>query len=127
MSVLKTLIWATMAVSIVAPGVRASTDLASIMAGCVGRYSAQLEHAWLMNDPSSAALERRRAIFLSILDAAMPEGAGPRILHHRIEAKHAQARLLTSASFDTHQGRATWSKRRARIYIERCSALILDS
>lgn len=127
MGVLRTLVVTALATWIAAPEARADTDLTGVMAGCVGRYSAELEHAWLMKDPRSVTLERQRAGFLSILDAIMPAGAGQHIMHQRIEAKHAQARLLTAAEFSTRPAKAAWARRQARLYAEICAEMLLDS
>ena len=64
MGVLKTLLLAGLcAVSLTAQARADPQRLALTMAGCIGRFSAEMEHAWLMQDARSAVLADQRKAF----------------------------------------------------------------
>lgn len=128
MSGLKTFVSAVFFASVLGPDAQADmADLATTMAGCAGRFSAELEHAWLMQDDRSEALEAQRESFVTILEAIMPVGSGREILAHRIDAKLAQARLLTIADFGADPTRTRWARQQSRYYKDRCASFLLDS
>ena len=89
---------------------RAMIDLPREFATCAGRYSAMMEHAWLMQAPEAAEYARLRAAFLALVDA-VDDGPGGVTINRRVEAKAAQAELLRMATFGTEPGRATWAWR----------------
>ncbi len=97
------------------------------MAGCAGRYSAEVEHAWLMQDTRSATVEKQRENFVALLDAMTTRTARQELLHHRIDAKHAQANLLKLATFGTNPIQAAWARQQSQYYKDRCASLLLDS
>lgn len=103
----------------------ATSDLSRDFAGCVGRYSAMLEHAWLMQAPEAEEYERLRGAFLSLLDA-VGNTSSPDALNHRIEAKVAQATLLQQASFGTDAARSEWAQERSEEFLASCRYLLLD-
>lgn len=105
----------------------AQMPLFETFASCTGRLSAQMEHAWLMNDPAADALETQRLTFVSLLDAVTPEADRKAALNHRIEAKMAHAALLTTADFGTDTQRANWAKRQSHHHLSICQRLLLDS
>ena len=93
-------------------------------ATCAGRYSAAMEHAWLMGR-DGALHEARRAGMVSLVEATMGPGSGRIVLARRIEAKAALAVLLARASFG---GDATVTRRagmRANRLLAACDALLL--
>lgn len=93
-------------------------------ADCAGRYSAMLEHAWLMSEPA-ADYERTRDAFVALLEAvdAAPTAT---VLGRRIEAKAAQAELLRAATFGSDADQAEWARRRYEILLGLCRRLLLD-
>lgn len=106
--------------------VAAGDALHQAFAGCVGRMSAEMEHAWLVgNDPTR--IEADRLTFLSLLDATLPSGAERTALAHRIDAKMAQAALLTIGSFADDARRAEQARLRARYHLSHCRQMLLDS
>lgn len=99
------------------------SDPVMIFADCAGRFSAEMEHSWLMgHDP--AEVTRQRAMMIDLVDAARPADAGPAILATRIEAKFAQAALLQRASFTQDPQQARQARATARAALERCLFLM---
>ena len=102
-------------------------NLAITISGCAGRLSAELEHAWLMQDGQSTALEEQREHFTSILEAIAPVEWEEELLAHRIDAKQAHAQLLKLATFGGSANRAVWARKQSRYYKDHCTRLLLDS
>ncbi|MEO0633636.1 MAG: hypothetical protein AAFY52_05830 [Pseudomonadota bacterium] len=103
----------------------ASDTLHEAFAGCVGRMSAEMEHAWLMGDDATQ-VEAERLSFLSLLDATLPSGAAPGALAHRIDSKMAHASLLTISTFAEDQTRGTNARLRAQWHLRQCRNMLLD-
>lgn len=99
----------------------------SDFATCAGRFSAELEHAWLMSDEQADEIERSRHMFIDLLNAAIPSEQSRHALHLRIEAKVAHASLLTQATFSRDQERALWAVRRAEAEIAYCNGFLHES
>ncbi|MFY0632305.1 MAG: hypothetical protein JXQ91_00710 [Vannielia sp.] len=93
-------------------------------AACTGRFSALMEHQWLLPDPAVEQTTRRRAAMISLLEAVMPPDTGREVLARRIEAKYAQAVLLTRATFNDDPDDARWAATRAEAAIASCAALL---
>ncbi|MGR3795244.1 hypothetical protein [Vannielia sp. SX4] len=93
-------------------------------ATCTGRFSALMEHQWLLPHPELEQTTRRRAAMISLLEAVMPPSAGREVLARRIEAKHAQRVLLTRATFNDDSADAHWAATRAEAQIASCAALL---
>ncbi|MEM6896540.1 MAG: hypothetical protein AAF576_04125, partial [Pseudomonadota bacterium] len=76
----------------------ALNDLEMIFADCVGRYSAEVEHARILgrNDEDAVALYRD---FDALLTATVTPERAREVYAHRVAAKMAQASLLTVATF----------------------------
>lgn len=104
----------------------AATTLPQVFAGCTGRFSAELEHAWLMQDAEAEVLELRRARFEELLAAATPEGMRSTLLDQRIKAKAAHAHILRLAQFSHEPDTSRWARRRADVEIAYCEGLLLD-
>lgn len=104
----------------------AQDDLAPLFAACLGRYSAEMEDAWNGYDASDPA-EHNRATFETLLDAVRPASAlsGPQILHLRLEAKFAQAHLLSIARFHTDPRQQRRARAQAMQALRPCAALLL--
>ncbi|MGK7654206.1 hypothetical protein ACSQ76_17900 [Roseovarius sp. B08] len=115
------------ALSILLGGPAAAATLPQVFAGCTGRFSAELEHAWLMRDAKSEALERRRARFEDMLASVTPHGMRSVLMDQRIKAKSAHAHILNLAQFSGDPGIARWARRRAEVEIGYCQSLLLDS
>lgn len=105
----------------------ADDPLMSSFAACAGRFSAELEHAWLMNDDRTDQIAHRRAQFIDLLNATVPDDQRRHALHLRIDAKMAHAQLLTAASFSRDADRSKWAVRRARAEIDYCTGFLLES
>ncbi|MEC7299627.1 hypothetical protein [Pseudooceanicola nitratireducens] len=98
-------------------------DPVMIFAGCAGRFSAEMEHSWLIGRDETAVRGKRLAM-IDLVDAALPPGRGPEVLARRIEAKFAQAMLLQRASFSRDAGTASRAQARARAALRQCEALL---
>lgn len=98
-------------------------DLTLTFAKCAGRYSAQMEHQWLLGKSGEDA-GAERAAMIALLEAVMPAARAREALSKRIEAKFAQSRLLTRATFTKDQDSARWAARRAAEEIGSCRALM---
>ena len=101
---------------------------ARAFATCLGRYSAVMEHGWLIGDDSTFAASRRAA-FEDLLNAILPVArdhgfAGAQVWQYRIGAKQAQARLLQLAFFNGDAARATRARTLAMRQVRTCDMLI---
>ena len=101
--------------------------LVSAFAACVGRFSAEMEHAWLLNQSRAEELEQRRAQFIDLLEATVAPDRRRQAFHLRIDAKMAHASLLTAASFSRDPERSSWAIRRAQSEIDYCAGFLLES
>lgn len=125
MSGLKTLL-AALTLAAGADALRAGDDIVWTFASCTGRLSAQMEHQWLVSDPASEQTQARRDAMISLLEATMAPEDGPAVLNWRIEAKYAQAQLLTRAHFNQDESDAAWARNRADAQIAACNGLLLS-
>jgi len=128
MSALRTISVALAATLAAAP----PSERALAFAACAGRYSAELEHDWLLPPAESSEAEARRDAFLALLDAVAPDaidhGVPPRLLMAtRIEEKAAQAALLARATFHTEPLAAEAALAAARRRIAACGAWLLGA
>ncbi|MEM1234801.1 MAG: hypothetical protein AAGH70_11815 [Pseudomonadota bacterium] len=126
MSSLRTVVLALAAVFAAHGSAQATGSIDMIFAGCVGRMSAEMEHAWLMGEDSDHAADRR-AVFLSLLEATMERDRARDLLAHRIAAKMSQAMLLTLSSFAEDESRAIRAQELSRMEVAACGRLLLDS
>jgi len=126
MSRMKTLLLAGVILPFTAPAF-ASGPLHYVFAECVGRFSAEMEHAWLLGDDRADLHENRRHTFIALMEATMPSEAARDILAYRIDNKIAHAALLTTASFGQDERHAQRAKIIARTYRQSCEQLLLDS
>ncbi len=109
-----------------APGaLTAAGDIHWTFATCPGRLYALMEHQWLINDPDADRTEAQRAAMISLLEATMPPDRGRDVLARRIEAKQAQAVLLTRATFNDDPDDARWALGRAEAEIAHCVGMLL--
>lgn len=126
MGVLKTFLYGIIAAGLLASPhpAWALEPLALTFAKCTGRLSAEMEFQWLLGGHSEQ-IENERDAMLALLDAVSPEEQRRELLHRRIEAKGAQARLLTRSTFNRDEKDANWAKSRAATELGLCRALIL--
>lgn len=103
----------------------AREDLLYTFATCAGRFSALMEHQWLMSDPAADITEAERARMISILEAIVTPETEAHTLNIRIDAKVALATLLTRAAFNRDARDSVWATRRAETLIGTCRALML--
>ncbi|WP_083957658.1 hypothetical protein [Tateyamaria omphalii] len=109
-------------------GAAAAHDgLTYTFAECAGRFSAEMEHAWLTNDPAASDIAADRTSFAMLTSATMAPDEGRNILNHRIEVKLAHAALLQQASFGTTPARARSARQVANKQIRACRTLLLGS
>ena len=85
--------------------------LAYIFATCTGRFSAELEHAWLMGNPETESIAHRRAQFEDLLYAVATDGEHRNLLNRRINAKQAHAQILQQAGISVLRQANTISPR----------------
>lgn len=107
-----------------------AAELARNFASCLGRYSATMEHEWLLGRDGAQASAARRQ-FEALLEAVAPDArmaglGGAQFLHIRIEAKQAQAQLLTYASFGLDPRRARLARANAERLLDGCRMLVPD-
>lgn len=94
------------------------------LAACTGRLSALMEHQFLVDGPASETTRRHRDALADILLAVTPAGAEARVMGWRVEAKAAQAALLSQARFGADPGgRAAF---RAERLIAACTGFLLS-
>lgn len=96
-----------------------------VFARCAGRLSAQMEYQWMFDGAASEQTKRQRAGMIQILEAMIPPGRGREVLSWRIEAKQAQAVLLTRGTFNENPREARIAQRLAFSRIAECRALLL--
>ena len=115
-----------MAVCTAAPSF-ALEDIARTFAGCVGRLSAEMEHAWLVDGPEADRIAADRGEMLMLLEATQPMESARDYLAYRIDVKMAHAALLTQASFGQNPQSAENARRLALVYTSQCRDLLLSS
>jgi hypothetical protein len=101
--------------------------LSITFATCTGRFSAEMEHAWLLNDARHVEFEHRRQQFIELLDAVVRPGERRDMLDTRIDAKMAHANLLYQVSFSGDQATAARALRRAQSELNYCTGYLLES
>ena len=74
--------------------VAAHQKLPHLFAGCAGRFSAELEHAWLTNKTEASRYEAQRRMFITLLEAVQQETDARKLLSYRIENKMGSKRVL---------------------------------
>ena len=101
-------------------------DRAMVFASCLGRWSAEREHGWLVGGADGAA-EAHLALFETLLEAVTPlaEVDGPALLNQRITAKMAQKTLLSTAALHTDTRLRLRATRAAQRQLAVCDMLVL--
>lgn len=121
--VLMCLIWALHAAPVRA-GLSADDQLRSF-AICAGRFSALLDHERLMENGAPDLVRSDRISMLELLDAVMPADRVREVLSWRINAKAAQAALLTRATFSNDAPDAAWAQQQSDRLVAECRAYLL--
>lgn len=105
----------------------ATNDPLYVFAQCTGRLSALMEHQWMFDGPASEDTARARQTMIELLDTAQTTSTVPRaiVLSWRIEAKQAQARLLSQATFGPDPRRARQANQLSLRYLRECRTLLL--
>ncbi len=102
-----------------------TTDQWRYFAVCTGRLSAVTEFQWLVQDPGADATEARRDAMAALLEAALPTGAAVVAMDWRLQAKVAEAWLLSRARFGQSGPAADWAREQAAKLAQDCAALLL--
>ena len=112
-----------MAVGFAGCGPASADPLLKDFAVCAGRYSALVEHHWLVDGPASDASAGTRDSLLALVEAVEEPGMAATAMGWRIEAKVAQKALLTRAHF----AKDGVAEARAAELLQACAALIGQS
>jgi hypothetical protein len=112
-----------MAVGLAGCGPALADPLLREFAICAGRYSAMVEHQWLVDGPSSDASAGTRDSLLALVEAVEEPGMSATVMGWRIEAKVAQKALLQRAHF----AKDRVAEARAAELLQSCAALIGQS
>ncbi|WP_088625069.1 hypothetical protein [Oceanicola sp. 22II-s10i] len=102
-----------------------SDDPVLTFAACTGRLSAMMEHQWITDPPASEHTQAQRLRMIALLDAVLDPDRGREVLAHQIEAKMAQAQLLTRSRNDAHPREARIAGSLASREVAACEALLL--
>lgn len=114
---------AVLAVGLSAYGPAMANPLLREFAVCAGRFSALVEHQWLVDGPASEASARQRDSLVSLVEAVARPEELKTTMAWRIDAKVSQKRLLDRAWFD---GDVQAEKRSAQL-LQACADLIGQS
>ncbi|WP_170610735.1 hypothetical protein [Ruegeria arenilitoris] len=125
MGVLKTLIASSVFLCVSAANLYADDELVKSFASCAGRYSAEIEHAWLLDDPNAKQYEMKRKGFVSLLNATIESDNAQHVLSHRVNAKHAHSALLQTGTFGSDAATSTAARRTAARLLYQCNLLLL--
>ncbi len=97
-----------------------------VFASCAGRLSALMEFQWMFDGAASERTENVRSGFEALLEASLGRGvSGSEALNWRIEAKMAQARLLSLGTFGTDARVARQAARASALYLGECEGMLL--
>ena len=105
----------------------ADNDIAFSFAECAGRFSAEMEHAWVLSDPRAEHYENARSGFVSLLAAVATEADAQRAMSHRIETKFAHAALLQVATFNQDGVASAAARRIATVHLGQCEMFLLGA
>lgn len=111
---------AALVVGIVSNNPAAADPLLREFSVCAGRLSALMEHQWLVDGPASEMTARQRDAMLALVEAVLSPEEANRAIQWRIEAKAAQAALLSRAAFAGDPAAAE----RADDLLRQCLALV---
>jgi hypothetical protein len=108
-----------------------SSDQAMDLTACRARYTAVLEHSWLVGG-NTDAMRMRRDMFAALVDALTPDATQGtelerRLLHFRVQQKHVAAQLLTTARFGTDPRRARYALSTIVRQMQACDRMLMRS
>ena len=112
-----------MAVGFAGGGPAFADPLLKDFAVCAGRFSALVEHQWLVDGPASERSAGTRDGLLALVEAVEGPGMAATVLGWRIEAKVGQAQLLSRAYF----AQDAVAAERASDLLQACADLIGQS
>ncbi|MEP3637930.1 MAG: hypothetical protein ABJN14_11785 [Paracoccaceae bacterium] len=101
-----------------------AADTLSLFAQCAGRFSAEMEFAWLIGDQDSEIPKQLRSHFIDMIDAILAPGDGPNVLARRIEAKVAHTALLSRAQFSENPTEIRIAAQTAEHDVAFCRAML---
>ncbi|MEP6018958.1 MAG: hypothetical protein ABJ251_10835 [Paracoccaceae bacterium] len=101
-----------------------AADTLSLFAQCAGRFSAEMEFAWLIGDQDSEIPKQLRSHFIDMIDAILAPGDGPNVLARRIEAKVAHTALLSRAQFSENPTEIRIAAQTAERDVAFCRAML---
>ncbi|WP_368184130.1 hypothetical protein [Aestuariibius sp. HNIBRBA575] len=93
---------------------------------CAGRLSAITEHERLFEGGASEAMTAQRSAMLELVDAIMPPDQGREVLSWRVNAKAAQAALLSRATFSFDATEAQWAQTISDRLLAECTGFLLN-
>lgn len=99
-------------------------DTLRLFATCTGRLSALMEHQWLMQDPGSDTTQTERDQMIALMEAASPPDTLVQAMNWRLQAKAAQAALLSKAGFAPDPAQAARALARAGQLVTECLSLL---
>ncbi len=94
-------------------------------ATCAGRLSALMEHQWTYDTAAVDRTTAQRSAMIDLVTAVMPKDEGRAVLLMRVEAKHAQSRLLRRATINRDPNDAAWALSRARSMMTECTSVLM--
>ncbi len=106
-----------------ASGPATADPLVREFAVCSGRYSALVEHQWLVDGPASDASAGTRDTLWALVEAVAEPGESAKAMRWRIEAKMAQRALLDRGFFAQDQA----AEKRSAQLLQGCADLIGQS
>jgi hypothetical protein len=112
-----------MAVGFAGCGPAQADPLLREFAVCAGRFSALVEHQWMVDGPASEASAGTRDGLLALVEAIEVPGMGATVMGWRIEAKVAQKALLQRAHFAGDRV----AEKRAEELLRACAGLLGQS
>jgi hypothetical protein len=97
----------------------------TLFAQCAGRFSAQMEHAWLFSRDGRGA-QAGQAGMVELIEVLAPVAAlsGKEVLGLRIDAKMAHAALLGRAAVAADARARSRAQARADAQLARCAGLL---
>jgi hypothetical protein len=109
-----------MAVGFAGCGPASADPLLRDFAICAGRFSALVEHQWLVDGPASEVSADTLDSLLALVAAVEEPGMDATVMGWRLEAKVAQKALLTRAHF----AQDSLAEKRASELLQACAALV---
>lgn len=84
-----------------------------------------MEHQWIYDTTAVDTTTSQRAEMIALVTAVSPNADGRDVLLMRVEAKHAQSRLLQRATRNRDASDAAWAQGRADALLEECTSVLM--